>query len=634
MNRRVFEGRLADELADGDRAYAQRLKAAARALIVVIREGLVRDGVVRLHGFGTFRLRPTRARTGINPGTGERIAIPARHRVLFRPAKALRERVEPDRPPAVPLREPHASREATLGTGTHEITRGSGTVPAAPVHAHGRHDVASGDDAPDAQPTAASGSREAALGGTMRDVHAAGGLPPGDDQEEAVSGPPPMPRGRDGRPSVAAAAIAERSLRVVDRGESPDAPAGSRAPDRRPDAPVATPVERVATPAPRDPALAPDESGAPEDTESGRRSDAARWGVAIGLVLLLALLAWWLWPTPRPVARVAQVPEPTTGSVGSRADEAAPSADRARPAAGTRQAPAAAPGDTRADARAGAAGTTVADAGTAAGDRAGTGSSSASAGGAGGDAAAPRASSESATGAPAVVADAGGDTTASAAAPAARPGTRADGANGTARTPGQDRAAGEAGAGNAQVADAGASAAAATGGGQVEPGAGVQPRADESTGHAAASGTAQAGTGAPFFRGRSYTVHRGDTLWDLAGRNYVNPYYWPHIWNSNTGIRNPDRLSVDEHLWLPALQGSPRHLTTADRRSIAEGYLRLYRFFRREGDANPQYALVGVRYFDPSVLPDELRNTAAGRPRDALAAAFEAQLRARFPYPD
>jgi hypothetical protein len=103
------------------------------------------------------------------------------------------------------------------------------------------------------------------------------------------------------------------------------------------------------------------------------------------------------------------------------------------------------------------------------------------------------------------------------------------------------------------------------------------------------------------------------------------------MWNHNAGIANPDRLEVRQGLWLPSLEGDPRSLTEADRRSIAEGYLRLYRFFREQGDANPQYALVGVRYFDASVLPDRLRGTGAGHPGDTLAAIFQARLEAGFP---
>ena len=56
-----------------------------------------------------------------------------------------------------------------------------------------------------------------------------------------------------------------------------------------------------------------------------------------------------------------------------------------------------------------------------------------------------------------------------------------------------------------------------------------------------------------------------------------------------------------------------------------------YRFFREQGDANPQYALVAVRYFDASVLPERLRHTAAGYPGDTLTAVFQARLQSEFP---
>ena len=59
----------------------------------VIEEGLVRDGKVRIHDFGTFSLHWANRRVVKSPQTGEPIEIPGSYRVHFRPAKSLREAV-------------------------------------------------------------------------------------------------------------------------------------------------------------------------------------------------------------------------------------------------------------------------------------------------------------------------------------------------------------------------------------------------------------------------------------------------------------------------------------------------------------------------------------------------------------
>jgi DNA-binding protein HU-beta len=71
-------------------------KDAKRALdelnTLVVRE-LKKEGSIRLAGLGVFRKRKLAARMGRNPATGEEIKIPARTRLRFTPAKALKEAV-------------------------------------------------------------------------------------------------------------------------------------------------------------------------------------------------------------------------------------------------------------------------------------------------------------------------------------------------------------------------------------------------------------------------------------------------------------------------------------------------------------------------------------------------------------
>jgi DNA-binding protein HU-beta len=59
---------------------------------LVVRE-LKKEGSIRLAGLGVFRKRKLAARLGRNPATGEQIRIPARTRLRFTPAKALKESV-------------------------------------------------------------------------------------------------------------------------------------------------------------------------------------------------------------------------------------------------------------------------------------------------------------------------------------------------------------------------------------------------------------------------------------------------------------------------------------------------------------------------------------------------------------
>ncbi len=48
---------------------------------------------IRLSGFGNFDLRDKEERPGRNPRTGEKVPIPARRVVTFRPGQKLRVRV-------------------------------------------------------------------------------------------------------------------------------------------------------------------------------------------------------------------------------------------------------------------------------------------------------------------------------------------------------------------------------------------------------------------------------------------------------------------------------------------------------------------------------------------------------------
>ena len=74
-------------------AKAGLSKADARksleATLESIEQALANDDKVQLTGFGTFSVVEKEARTGINPRTKEKIEIPARKVVKFKPAADL-----------------------------------------------------------------------------------------------------------------------------------------------------------------------------------------------------------------------------------------------------------------------------------------------------------------------------------------------------------------------------------------------------------------------------------------------------------------------------------------------------------------------------------------------------------------
>ena len=58
-----------------------------------------------------------------------------------------------------------------------------------------------------------------------------------------------------------------------------------------------------------------------------------------------------------------------------------------------------------------------------------------------------------------------------------------------------------------------------------------------------------------------YTVRRGDTLWDITGRYYGNPYHWPRVWSYNPEITNPHWIYPMDHIRLRGPgQGGPSAL--------------------------------------------------------------------------
>jgi len=89
VGRQELSRRIAQQ-ADISQKQAQ---AALEATLKTIREALQSGNEVRLVGFGSFKVRQSAARKGVNPRDRQPIQVPAKERVRFFPGKELADAV-------------------------------------------------------------------------------------------------------------------------------------------------------------------------------------------------------------------------------------------------------------------------------------------------------------------------------------------------------------------------------------------------------------------------------------------------------------------------------------------------------------------------------------------------------------
>jgi len=71
----------------------KQAQAALEVTLLTIREALQSGNEVRLVGFGSFKVRQSAARKGVNPRDRKPIEVPAKERVRFSPGKELADAV-------------------------------------------------------------------------------------------------------------------------------------------------------------------------------------------------------------------------------------------------------------------------------------------------------------------------------------------------------------------------------------------------------------------------------------------------------------------------------------------------------------------------------------------------------------
>jgi DNA-binding protein HU-beta len=87
----ISKADLVKELAEQTNMGQKDVKALVDGMLGSISSHLKQGNKVQLTGFGTFEVRERSARTGVKPGTTEKIEIPASKFPAFKAGKSLKD---------------------------------------------------------------------------------------------------------------------------------------------------------------------------------------------------------------------------------------------------------------------------------------------------------------------------------------------------------------------------------------------------------------------------------------------------------------------------------------------------------------------------------------------------------------
>ena len=117
MTRRNIANAIAEEIGLTQVQTRQILQKILDSIV----NTLVEEGRVELRNFGVFEVRWRKACEGRNPRTGEKVKVPRRCTVVFKPGQAVVERVRAKGQTAVAgckTRPKGSKAESSLGVGT------------------------------------------------------------------------------------------------------------------------------------------------------------------------------------------------------------------------------------------------------------------------------------------------------------------------------------------------------------------------------------------------------------------------------------------------------------------------------------------------------------------------------------
>jgi nucleoid DNA-binding protein len=102
MTKKELAHKIAQELGED---YGLTMRIVQRTFDGII-ETLEQEGRLELRNFGVFQVKKRKARMARNPRTGEKVAVPSRATVSFKPGQEMLERVNqnmtPESSPAAP----------------------------------------------------------------------------------------------------------------------------------------------------------------------------------------------------------------------------------------------------------------------------------------------------------------------------------------------------------------------------------------------------------------------------------------------------------------------------------------------------------------------------------------------------
>jgi integration host factor subunit beta len=109
-NHTMTKAELVEEVTRATELPRKESEAVVEAIFEAIIGALQTDDKIEIRGFGSFRTRQRRGRTGRNPKTGAKVDVPAKKIPFFKPSKELKDYVN----------SPRAAGAATSGSSAQD----------------------------------------------------------------------------------------------------------------------------------------------------------------------------------------------------------------------------------------------------------------------------------------------------------------------------------------------------------------------------------------------------------------------------------------------------------------------------------------------------------------------------------